>query len=202
MAAAIQVTPGVPTGPVEPDVQLMCRVRDGDANAYLLLVERYQRPLIHFLRRIVLTQHVAEELSQEVFLRVYRARERYQPTAKFSSWLFRIANHVAINWLRDRRCERNDSSLDQVERSLPLRQMADRSSNVEERLVASVKALEIRSAIDSLPPNQRAAVFMHKYQELEYSQIASTLHCSEGAVKSLLFRAYERLRARLAQFSF
>lgn len=178
----------------------MCRVRDGDAQAYALLLQRHERPLIHYLQRIVRSEHVAEDLAQEVFLRVYRARTNYQPTAKFNTWLYRIATHVAINWLRNGKYERKALSVDKETGGGACRDVADRSLSVEERLLARVRVREIRDAIDSLPPNQRAAVFMHKYEELAYSQIASALKCSEGAVKSLLFRAYERLRTRLTQF--
>jgi RNA polymerase sigma-70 factor (ECF subfamily) len=185
---------------VEPDAQLMCRVRDGDAQAYSLLLHRFQHPLIHFLERIVRSRYVAEELAQDVFLRVYRSRTSYEPTAKFSTWLFRIATHVAINWLRDVKCERSRSLDDELCAGVYL-QLADRSLTAEQRLLNRVKTLEIRTAIDSLPSNQRAAVLMHKYQDLTYLEIAVVLSCSEGAVKSLLFRAYERLRARLCHFN-
>jgi len=210
MAAATQISLSVNHGEAviraaryafECDAQLMSRVRDGDSQAYTLLVHRYQRPLIHFLFRIVRSQHVAEELAQEVFLRVYRSRATYEPSAKFSTWLFRIATHVAINWLRDGKYEKNRQSLDEQVCAGTCRQLRDRASTAEERLVAGVKVRQIREAIDSLPANQRAAVFMHKYEELAYSEIALALSCSEGAVKSLLFRAYERLRTQLVQFS-
>jgi RNA polymerase sigma-70 factor (ECF subfamily) len=186
---------------VEPDAQLMCRVRDGDAQAYALLLHRFQRPLIHFIERIVRSRYVAEELAQDVFLRVYRSRASYEPTAKFSTWLFRIATHVAINWLRDVKCERSRQSLDDELCAGVYLQLADRSLTAEQRLLDRVKIHEIRRAIDNLPSKQRAAVLMHKYQDLTYSEIAVILNCSEGAVKSLLFRAYERLRARLCHFS-
>lgn len=186
---------------IEVDAELMCRVRDGDAHSYSLLLERNRKPLIHFLHRIVQNEFVAEELAQEVFLRVYRARSTYEPTAKFTTWLFRIASHVAINWLRDGRYEKYRESLDTEGLQAFYRDFPDRNPTIEESLLAGAKALEIRRAIDCLPANQRAAVIMHKYEELDYSQIAFALNCSESAVKSLLFRAYERLRSRLAHFS-
>lgn len=186
---------------VDPDAQLMCRVRDDDANAYALLLHRFQGPLTHFLARIVRSDYVAEELAQDVFLRVYRCRSTYEPTAKFSTWLFRIATHVAINWLRDGKYEKTRQSLDEEVCSGMCHQVADRALTAEQRMLASVKTLEIRKAIDCLPVNQRTAVLMHKYQELAYADIALALNCSEGAVKSLLFRAYERLRAQLVHFS-
>src|SRR5918997_1636388 len=91
---------------VERDAELMLRVRDGDSTSFALLLERYRGPVVHFLYRMVQNQAVAEELAQEVFLRVYRSRSSYEPTAKFSTWLFRIATHLALNWMRDAKHEK------------------------------------------------------------------------------------------------
>ncbi len=184
----------------ELDVQLMCQARDGDIRAFSLLVERHRKPLISFLQRTVQNSFEAEELAQEVFLRVYRARASYQPSAKFTTWLFRIASHTAINWLRDGRHERFQESLAGKTGETLQRQYTDCKPTVEEVLLADVKAQEVRDAINCLPPTQRAAVIMHKYHELEYRQIAIQLRCSESAVKSLLYRAYENLRGNLAHF--
>jgi RNA polymerase sigma-70 factor (ECF subfamily) len=140
---------------------------------------------------------VSEELAQEVFLRVYRSRASYEATAKFTTWLFRIATHLALNWLRDGRNERGQERLDGAS-ELPARQVADRGLSVEQRMLHEARLEEVRQAVAALPAKQRAAVLMHKYEEMEYSQIARVLGCSESAVKSLLFRAYETLRARLA----
>jgi RNA polymerase sigma-70 factor (ECF subfamily) len=147
---------------------------------------------------MVQEQAVAEELAQEVFLRVYRSRAGYEPSARFSTWLFRIATHLAFNWLRDHKQDRRRLSLDEEAREGQERQVPDREPNAEERMVADARHYEVRRAVEQLPDKQRAAVLMHKYQDLEYAQIARTLECSESAVKSLLFRAYERLRDRLA----
>jgi RNA polymerase sigma-70 factor (ECF subfamily) len=144
---------------------------------------------------------VAEELAQEVFLRVYRSRETYEPTAKFTTWLFRIATHLALNAIRDNKNERLQERLDDDSGEMPARQVTDRRPSVEQDLVHQARRDEIRRAIGALPEKQRAAVLMHKYEEMEYSQIAKVLNCSESAVKSLLFRAYETLRARLAHMA-
>jgi len=186
---------------LERDAELMLRVREGDTESFTLLLERHRNPVIHFLYRMVQNQSVAEELAQEVFLRVYRSRANYEPTAKFTTWLFRIASHLALNWIRDRRNERGQESLDVETPDGMARQVSDRKISAEQSLVRESKFEEIRRAIQSLPEKQRAAVLMHKYEEMEYSQIASVLECSESAVKSLLFRAYETLRARLAHMA-
>lgn len=183
------------------DAELMLRVRDGDQVSFGLLLERHRGPVIHFLYRMVQNSAVAEELAQEVFLRVFRSRHTYEPSAKFTTWLFRIATHLALNWIRDGRKERLQDSLDENGPGGESRQLADREPTVEQTLVYQVKLKEVRNAIDSLPVKQRAAVLMHKYEEMEYSQIATVLICSDSAVKSLLFRAYETLRARLAHLA-
>jgi len=190
-----------PVAGLERDAELMLRVRDGDETSFALLLEKHRNPVIHFLYRMVQNQAIAEELAQEVFLRVYRSRETYEPTAKFSTWLFRITTHLALNHVRDRRKDKlNDSMDEKMEDGAP-RQLPTKEANVEQRLIRDARLGEVRQAIEELPEKQRGAVLMHKYQEMEYSQIAAILGCSESAVKSLLFRAYESLRFSLRQFS-
>ena len=179
----------------------MLRVREGDDTSFALLLERHRGPVVHFLYRMVQNQAVSEELAQEVFLRVYRSRATYEPTAKFTTWLFRIATHVALNSIRDRKKEKGHESLDEGMLDGLERQVADRQQTVEQEMVHEVKLREVRQAIEALPAKQRAAVLMHKYEGLDYGQIAGVLSCSESAIKSLLFRAYESLRGRLAHMA-
>ena len=189
---------GVPAA-LEQDAQLMLRVKEGDACSFELLLGKYRRPVVNYLYRMVRNQGVAEELAQEVFLRVYRARDRYEPTAKFTTWLFRITTHLALNALRDGKAERYDTSLDGDGRQTW--DVADGRANREQQMVAASRLDAVRRAIAELPEKQRAAVLMHKYQELDYTQIAGVLECSVPAVKSLLFRAYETLRGKLVHLS-
>src|SRR5258708_1442593 len=98
---------------LERDAELMMRVRGGDETSFALLLERHRAPVVHFLYRMVQNQAASEELAQEVFLRVYRSRETYEPTAKFTTWLFRIATHLALNRIRDTKKERGHQSLDE-----------------------------------------------------------------------------------------
>jgi RNA polymerase sigma-70 factor (ECF subfamily) len=179
----------------------MLRVRDGDQRSFELLLEKHRGPMIHFLHRMVRNDAVAEELTQEVFLRVYRSRENYECCAKFTTWLFRIGTHLALNWIRDERNEKWQTSLDKETADGTSRQVPDRRKTVEQELLYQAKLGEVRQAIHSLPAKQRAAVMMHKYEEMEYAQIAGVIGCSESAVKSLLFRAYEALRVRLAHMA-
>ena len=183
---------------VEQDTRLMLQVKEGDGTSFEVLLGKYRRPVVSYLNRMVQNQAIAEELAQEVFLRVYRARGSYEPTAKFTTWLFKIATHLALNSVRDRKHEKLHKSLSEtVEDRQPL-DVPDLRRNREQEMVAETRLQLVRDAISSLPEKQRAAVLMHKYQELDYAQIADALGCSVSAVKSLLFRAYEMLRSRLA----
>ena len=199
---AIGMTPGTLADrlqPADPDAELMLQVRDGDEDSFRALLEKHRNPVVHFVDRMTQNPAISEELAQEVFLRVYRSRGTYEPTARFTTWLFRIATHVTLNWLRDRKKERGHVRLDDDgDGENRPREVADRTMSTEQQMLREVRMQEIRAAIALLPDKQRAAVLMHKYEEMEYSQIALTLGCSESAVKSLLFRAYETLRARLA----
>jgi RNA polymerase sigma-70 factor (ECF subfamily) len=186
------------------DVQLMLDVKAGDTTSFELLLQRYRSPLVNFLYRMVRDREQAEDLAQEVFLRVYRAREEYVPSAKFTTWLFRIATNLALNSVRDNRYHKMETSIDAPvmadaedgeERQFEL---ADQHPDIEQHLVEEARKKMIRHAIDKLPEKQRAAVLLHKYQELDYAEIAKILSCSESALKSLLFRAYETLRVELA----
>jgi len=195
-AAAIAAVAAI--GMLDYDAELMLRVKDGDGACFGVLLEKHRASVIHFIYRLVQEQAVAEELAQEVFLRVYRSRSSYEATAKFKTWLFRIASHLALNWLRDEKHERGQERLDDASADLPVRQVSDRRPTVEQELVYAVRLREVRLAVAALPEKQRTAVLLHKYEEMPYAQIAKVLECSESAVKSLLYRAYETLRARLA----
>jgi RNA polymerase sigma-70 factor (ECF subfamily) len=184
------------------DVQLMLDVKAGDDSSFELLLRRYRTPLVHFLCRMVRDPATAEDLAQEVFLRVYRARMQYVPSAKFTTWMFRIATNLALNAKRDGRYRQLEVSIDQTaapsESDLPALEVADHQPGIESELIARDRAAMIRRAVETLPEKQRAAVLLHKYQEMGYDEIARVLECSESALKSLLFRAYETLRIELA----
>lgn len=192
---------GAAAAALDYDAELMLRVKDGDGASFAVLLDKHRSPVIHFLDRMVQNHAVAEELAQEVFLRVYRSRATYEPTAKFTTWLFRIATHLALNSIRDGKNERLQERLDENAEDVPVKQVSDKRPSVEATLVYEARLEEVRKAIGALPDKQRAAVLMHKYEEMEYTQIAKVLNCSESAVKSLLFRAYETLRARLAHMA-
>lgn len=181
------------------DQDWMLRLQAGDTDAFSVLVEKYRGPVVHFLYRMVHEPALAEELAQEVFLRVYRARKSYRPRAKFTTWLFRIATNVALNALRDGRQRRaRERSLESGEGTMgALAERADPGANVEQAMLEAERREQVRQAVEALPEKQRLAVLLHKYQELDYAEVADILDCSESALKSLLFRAYETLRVKL-----
>lgn len=182
------------------DVQLMLDVKAGDDASFNFLLQKYRSPLVNFLNRMVRDAATAEDLAQEVFLRVYRARKQYTPSAKFTTWLFRIATNLALNSVRDNRQQRMAVSLEAPaddEDSAPM-ELPGPEMRIDEHMIERDRTEFIRRAIASLPENQRAAVLLHKYEEMDYGEIARILGCSESALKSLLFRAYETLRVQLA----
>ncbi|HEV2115664.1 MAG TPA: sigma-70 family RNA polymerase sigma factor [Terriglobales bacterium] len=184
------------------DAEVMLRVRAGDEQAFAYLVQKYRRPMLSFMYRMARNQ-AAEDLAQEVFLRVYRSRETYTANAKFTTWLYRIATNLAVNHARDTRHERPEVSvsLDEPDTETGLMpDLPDGTPNVEENLLRRERLAAIRSHVQALPERQRMAVVMHKYQGMDYRQIAEVLHLSESATKSLLFRAYESLREKLKDF--
>jgi RNA polymerase sigma-70 factor (ECF subfamily) len=163
------------------DVQLMLDVKAGDEASFNLLLQKYRTPLVNFLYR------------------VDRARKQYSPSAKFTTWLFRIATNLALNSLRDNRYRQMDVSIDApVEEDAAPLQLPARELRIDEKMIERDRSEFIRRAIAALPEKQRVAVLLHKYEEMDYGEIAKILECSESALKSLLFRAYETLRVQLA----
>jgi RNA polymerase sigma-70 factor (ECF subfamily) len=159
--------------------------------------------MVGFMYRMCHNPSAAEELAQEVFLRVYRSRTSLEPTAKFTTWLYRIATNLAVNYARDTRHERPENTVrldepDQETGTTP--DLADASINAEEQILKNERLAAIRGKVNALPERQRMAVIMHKYQQMDYREIASVLKLSESATKSLLFRAYQTLREQLKEF--
>jgi len=188
---------------VDSDAAVMLRVKTGDEAAFNYLVQKYRRAMVSFMFRMAHNSAAAEDLAQEVFLRVYRSRENYEPSAKFTTWLYRIATNLAVNHARDTRHERpeNQVSLDEPDTDTGLTvDVADDSLTAEQRILRRERMQAIRQKVQALPERQRMAVIMHKYQQMDYRQIAEVLKLSESATKSLLFRAYETLRNQLREF--
>ena len=185
------------------DAEIMLRVREGDDYGFNFLIEKYRKAIVNFMYRMVHNQAVAEELAQEVFLRVYRSRQTYRAEAKFTTWLYRIATNLGVNHARDTKHERAAQTiyLDQPDAETGTTpDVADARPGAEEELVKDERMRAIRKHVMALPERQRTAVLMHKYQGLDYKEIGAVLRLSESATKSLLFRAYQTLRERLKEF--
>ncbi|WP_240928010.1 RNA polymerase sigma factor [Thalassoroseus pseudoceratinae] len=185
----------------DPDVQLMLRTQQGDRQAFEQLVLAYQDRLVGIFTHMIGSQEAAEDLAQEVFLRVYRSRERYKPKAKFSTWLFHIANNLAKNARRSlgRRKEVSYESRPTDQSSGDFAShVADKSGLMPTRQLARRELQGIvQDALDTLSDRQRMAVLLHKFEGMSYADIGQAMELSPAAVKSLLSRARENLRMKL-----
>jgi RNA polymerase sigma-70 factor (ECF subfamily) len=185
----------------DPDVRLMLRVRDDEAGAFEELVGRFQHRLVAVMNHLVGNAEEAEDLAQEVFLRVYRARKRYHPRSKFCTWLFTIANNLALNSRRSR--QRKPAVSLPAHDSGPLgprpaeQLVPDPGTGPVQRVQREEVAAQVRRALDSLNERQRMAVVLNKFEDMGYAEIADVMGLTVKAVKSLLSRARENLRAAL-----
>jgi RNA polymerase sigma-70 factor (ECF subfamily) len=179
---------------IDADAELMVRFREGDRSAFEQLFHRYTPPLVNFLARMVPERARAEELAQEVFVRIYRARDRYEPTARFSTFLFGIAHRLALNEL-DRAHRRREQALDEDAAG----RLAAGGPQADEAYAGKRTAERVDAALEELPARQRAALLLRVQEELGYEEIASILATSTSSVKSLLHRARETLAARLEE---
>ena len=184
----------------DPDVQKMLAFQQGNKLAFEELMRHYYPRILNFIYRFVGHQSTAEDLAQEVFMRVFNSASGYRPKSRFQTWIYTIAKNVALNDLRrssrltyslDEPAERDNkiynSDMDGVGEDTP-----------DEKMIQKEKAVRVRSAISELPENQRVAIILRRYEEFSYAEIAATLNVSEKAVKSLLSRAMQNLKNRLA----
>ena len=180
---------------VDEDVRQMLAFRDGDVRAFDALFHRWSGPLLRYLERMLRDTAAAEELVQEAFLRVHRARDRYAPEARFSTWLYRIATNLALNELRrPGRREPHRSSDEEGVPPLPAERPA-----VDEVVDARRRGARVERELEALPERQRAALWLAAVEGLSYAEVASALEVSEKAVKALVHRARSTLAARLKE---
>jgi len=185
----------------DPDIRLMLRVRDDDAEAFAELVELYHHRLVTVMHHLVGNNEEAEDLAQEVFLRVYRGRKKYHPKAKFSTWLYTIANNLALNVMRSR--QRKPTIPLNVRDSGPLgprpaeQLVLDRADQPQQRMQKQELAAIVKQALDTLNERQRIAVVLNKFEDMNYAEIAEVMGLTTKAVKSLLSRARDNLRIAL-----
>jgi RNA polymerase sigma-70 factor (ECF subfamily) len=188
------MSPSEPLHP-DPDVALMLRFQQGDERAFEELVKRHTRPILNLVYRYVGDASRAEDVTQDIFVKVYRARMKYEPKAKFSTWLYRVAVNHCLNDIRSRKS--------QPSLATPINDLLEHPSgeDPDARLRREELRRAVKDALDALPENQRMAVLLARYQELSYEQIAETMGMSLEAVKSVLFRAKENLQRALARFA-
>ncbi len=198
-------TPAVLHPAIDPDARLMMRVREDDAAAFEELVRRYQGRLLAVIENMIGSREQAEDLAQDVFLRVFRARHTYRPQAKFSTWLFTIANNVVKNAKRSK-ARRREINLNPAGSgamaSNPLDHMAEAASGLmpTRQLDKTERAEMVRVALESLNERQRMAVLLSKFEGMSYADIATTMDLSVSAIKSLLTRARGNLRTALESY--
>jgi RNA polymerase sigma-70 factor, ECF subfamily len=178
----------------DPDVALMLRVQTGDEAAFEALVHKHTRAVLNLVYRYLGDASRAEDVAQDVFVKVYRARMKYEPKAKFSTWLYRIAVNHCLNEIRARKS--------QPAVAAPVNDLLEHPSaeDPDARLRQGELREAVKAAIDALPDNQRMAVLLSRYEDMTYDQIAETMGLSLEAVKSVLFRAKENLKQALARF--
>jgi len=190
---------------IDPDVLLMLRIKDDDAVAFEILVARYQSRIARLMMGWVHSQEVAEELVQEVFLRVFRSRKSYEPTAKFTTWVYRIANNVASNYVRDRSKRKeyqigrptSPSSTDVGIEHLALAASGAMPTRIVDR---GERAEVVQQAVKALGERQRVALILSRFENMSYQEIADTMGLTVKAVKSLLSRARVNLRTLLQPY--
>ena len=181
----------------DPHVQLMLRFQNGDGSAFRQLFEAYKTPLLNFIYRYCQDRRVAEELSQEVFLRVYKTVLSYRPEARFSTWLYRIATNICLNEIRTGKYRHELEIIDrQGGEEGKLFEVVDRHSiaKTDDKILEEEKQQAVRDAIAELPEKQRVALILSTYEQLSYKEIGKRLSCSEGAVKSIIHRAKIAIR--------
>jgi RNA polymerase sigma-70 factor (ECF subfamily) len=188
----------------DPDVRLMIQVRTDIAGAFETLVERYQNRLVGILFHLVGNREEAEDLCQEVFLRIYKARKGYRARAKFSTWLFTIANNLALNYLRSKGRSPNvavgSKSTDSQAVASIAHQLAGREGTPSAQMRQTELADLVRDALAILNEDQKLAVLLNKFEEMSYAEIADVMGRSPAAVKSLLARARNQLREQLEPY--
>lgn len=188
----------------DPDIRLMLQVRADQPGAFEELVGRYQHRLVAVMNHLVGNAEEAEDLAQEVFLRVYRARHKYRPRSKFSTWLFTIANNLALNSLRSRQRRPAVPLVGQESGPLGARLqeqiVPDPGTGPMQRVQKEELAQRIRAALDCLNERQRVAVVLNKFEDMNYAEIAEVMGLTTKAVKSLLSRARVNLRAALSGY--
>lgn len=179
------------------DVRLMLALRDGDESAFDALFQRWSGPVLRYVERMLRDAASAEDLVQETFLRMYRARERYQPEARFSTWLYTIATRLALNELRRPRRQHPHRSTDEDGADTAPLVLTDTAPRADDVAHARRIGTSVETALEALPERQRAALWLSAVEGLSYAEIAESLETTEKSVKALVHRARSALTEKL-----
>lgn len=182
----------------DPDIELMLRFQKGDSRAFEEIIKKYQYSVINTIYRYTGDRTEAEDLAQEIFLRIYNARRAYRPTGKFSSWLFAIVNNICLNWIRYVKRHKTVSIF--TDKESPQVNIARDQKTASSQLRGLELKITVRNALNTLPSTQRMAVILNKYEGLAYEEIAEVMGISVAAVKSLLSRGRENLKEKLKDY--
>lgn len=177
------------------DTLLMLRLKKGDEGAFREIIDLYQKPILNLCFRYVANQQDAEEVTQDVFIHLYRSAAKYQPTARLSTYLYRIAVNLSLNRIRDRK-RRRVFSLDTMKSERhdePAAPEASPDTQLEQKEMRE----KVREILDTLPENQKTAVLLKRFEGLSYDEIAEVMQCSVSSVESLLHRAKVNLQKKL-----
>jgi RNA polymerase sigma-70 factor (ECF subfamily) len=188
---------------MDPDAALMLRVKGGDMEAFEALVEKYKHPVINVMYRMIRDLNEAEDLAQNVFIRVFQSADRYRASAKFSTWIFTIARHLCLNEIRRRGRHPADSleSSQSENEGQPAKQFQDdRTFSPPQAFLHGELERKIQEAVAELPEKQRLAISLCQEDELSYEEIAEVLECSLSATKSLIHRGRETLKQKLKPY--
>ena len=183
----------------DPDVKCMLEVKKGDRDAFEILMRKYYPRILNFAYRFLGNRQLAEDLTQDVFMKVYKSARRYRPRSKFHTWLYTIAKNSCLNEVRRNRGQM--VSLDEPimsDEHVLKKEISDRHADPAGEFLQKEKKTLIRTAINDLPKNQRIAVILRRYESFSYAEIAATLNVTDKAVKSLLSRAKVNLKNKLA----
>lgn len=191
-----------PKDVLDPDAALMVAFQKGDEGAFEKLLDKYRSSIVNFIYKIVNNRGEAEDLAQDVFLKIYRARANYEPRARFAAWIYRIATNVSLKAIDRKRPlyawiggTSSDGTVANPEPTVP-----DPSPDAEDRLIVSELGKVVRQAILNLPKNEKLAIILRRYEGLTYKEIAEVMNCTEAAVKTYIHRGKLHLRARVLPY--
>lgn len=190
-------------GSGDADAELMLRVKQGDLGAFEALVEKYKQPAIHLAARTLGDPDEAEDVAQAAFVQVFKAADRYSPTAKFSTWLFTIVRNLCLNELRRRSrhpADRLEGATSEEGDDLPHQHRDTTATLPDDLALRGELEAKVAEALGSLPEGQRTAIVLHTEEELSYEEISQILGCSLSATKSLIFRGREKLKEMLKAY--